>query len=47
MSFHGPVEATALPASSVRFVPPTASTHGELAGHETCGFLSDEVSLDG
>ena len=47
MSFHGPVEATPFWASSVRFVPPTASTHGELAGHDTCGFLSDEVSLDG
>ena len=32
---------------SVRFVPPTASTHGELAGQDTCGFLSDEVSLLG
>ena len=47
VSFHGPVEAMPLPASSVRFVPPTASTHGELAGHETCGFLSDEVSCEG
>ena len=36
-----------MPASSVRFVPPTASTHGELAGHDTCGFLSAEVSFDG
>ena len=29
VSFHGPVDAMPLPASSVRFVPPTASTHGE------------------
>ena len=31
-------------ASSVRFVPPTASTQGEDAGQETCGFLSEDVS---
>src|SRR5262245_56728258 len=29
---------------SVRFVPPTASTQPELAGQDTCGFFSDEVS---
>ena len=29
---------------SVRFVPPTASTHPELAGQDTCGFFSLEVS---
>src|SRR6185503_7268889 len=28
----------------VRFVPPTASAQPELAGHETCGFFSEEVS---
>ena len=28
-------------------MPPTASTHGEVAGHDACGFLSAEVSLDG
>ena len=45
MSFQTPVEAIALSAFSVRFVPPTASTHGDDAGHDTCGFLSAEVSL--
>ena len=33
-----------LSALSVRFVPPTASTHGDDAGQETCGCLSAEVS---
>ena len=45
MSFHGPVDTIALPEFSVRLVPPTASTHPELAGQETCGFFSLEVSL--
>ena len=31
MSFHGPVAAIVLPGVSVRFVPPTASAHPELA----------------
>jgi hypothetical protein len=44
VSFHGPVEAIVLFESSVRFVPPTASTHSELAGQDTCGFFSLEVS---
>src|SRR5215210_3854544 len=44
VSFQAPCEAIELSAASVRLVPPTARTHGEEAGHETCGFLSDEVS---
>ena len=44
MSFQTPVEAIALSAPSVRFVPPTASTHGDEAGPDTCGFLSAVVS---
>jgi hypothetical protein len=44
VSFQGPVEAMLLSEFSVRFVPPTASTQPELAGHDTCGFFSDEVS---
>src|SRR5690348_12357236 len=34
VSFQTPVEAIVLLALSVRFVPPTASTHGEVAGQE-------------
>ena len=44
MSFHTPVDAIVLFEFSVRFVPPTASTHGDEAGQDTCGFLSAEVS---
>ena len=47
MSFHGPLEAIPFWSFRVRFVPPAASTHGEDAGHDTCGFLSDEVSFEG
>ena len=45
MSFQAPAEAIELSAFSVRFVPPTASTEGDVAGQETCAFLSAEVSL--
>src|SRR3954447_23370080 len=34
----------ALLASSVRLVPPTASTQGDVAGQEVCGCFSLEVS---
>ena len=34
MSFHTPVDAIVLSALSVRFVPPTASTHGDVAGQD-------------
>src|SRR3954453_7729818 len=44
VSFQAPWEAIELSAASVRLVPPTASTHGEEAGHEICGFFSDDVS---
>src|SRR3954452_4331514 len=44
VSFQAPWEAIELSGASVRLVPPTASTHGEEAGHETCALLSDEVS---
>src|SRR3954451_3150574 len=44
VSFHAPVEAIALPALSVTLVPPIASTQGDDAGQETCGFLSEGVS---
>jgi hypothetical protein len=44
VSFHAPVEAIVLSEFSVRLVPPTARTDGELAGHETCACLSEEVS---
>ena len=47
MSFQGPLEAMLLSEFRVRFVPPTARTHGELAGQDTCGFFSDEVSFPG
>ena len=47
MSFQAPDEAIVLSAASVRLVPPTASTHGEDAGQETCGFLSEDVSWFG
>src|SRR4051812_24088368 len=43
-SFHGPVAAIVLSALSVRFVPPTARTHGEVAGQDVAGCSSDEVS---
>jgi len=45
VSFQTPVDAIVLSAFSVRFVPPTASTDGEVAGHEVWGCLSAEVSL--
>jgi hypothetical protein len=47
VSFHDPVDAIVLLEFSVRFVPPTASTHPELAGQDTCGFFSAEVSWPG
>src|SRR5437867_2096598 len=45
VSFQTPVEAMPLSGSRVRFVPPTESTHWELAGQETRGFLSAAVSF--
>src|SRR4051794_41845222 len=44
VSFHGPVDAMLLSSLSVRFVPPTARTQGELAGHDTAGSFSALVS---
>ena len=44
MSFHGPLAAIAFAASSVRLVPPTASTNGEVAGHDAWICLSAVVS---
>ena len=46
MSFHGPLAAIAFPAVSVRFVPPTASTNGEVAGHSAWICLSAGVSWE-
>src|SRR4029079_5634923 len=47
VSFHGPLAAIEVAGLSDTCLPPTASTHPELAGQETCGFLSAEVSLPG
>jgi hypothetical protein len=44
VSFQTPVEAMLLSGLRVRFVPPTESTQGELAGQETRGVLSAAVS---
>src|SRR5258705_13548073 len=43
VSFQTPVAAMLLSGLRVRFVPPTASTQGELAGQDTCGVLSAAV----
>ena len=44
MSFQAPLETIALLASSVRFVPPTASTFGDVAGQDVWDCFSAAVS---
>ena len=46
MSFHTPEDSIAFAGVSVRFVPPTASTQGDVAGQEADFCLSKLVSWE-
>jgi hypothetical protein len=46
VSFHTPEDAMVFAGVSVRFVPPTASTHGDVAGHDADFCLSKLVSWE-